>query len=160
MDTPHLLSRTMLIFHDHWRHRQLLQTKLDNIPNKPHSLSLAIAHQLDIGCDLFPLGLISSSFGTTYETLWDPYQGPKSISASQWIKKIIHFCIHMFRDLWKLRCSTQHDEQKDTLEIAYRTELKTYSTKKSGVIGGNLQPQIGNSSRCQPASSIPKPSQR
>ena len=123
MDTPPMLSKVILLFYDHWDSMEILQEKLDKIPEKPRILVIAIATQIDIGCDSFLLGLLSSSFGLAFEELWDPYQGHRSLSAQQWTTKIIKQILSIFRELWTLRCSIQKDEDVHSLEQAYRREL-------------------------------------
>ena len=114
-----------MAFYDHWQNPTALQEQIDKIQSKPQVLILAIANQFDIGCSLFPLGIIASEFGTAFETLWDPYQGKQKYTPIQWNKKLIRNCLDNFRELWKIRCTIQNDENKDTLETTYRTELQT-----------------------------------
>ena len=126
MDTPTQLAEVIMLFYDHWNDPTILQIKIDNIKEKPRNLILAIANQFDIGCDLFPLGMISSAFGTCFSDMWVPYQGQRTMSSQRWMRTIIRAILDNFRDLWKLRCSTLNEENKETVEIAYRKELKEF----------------------------------
>ena len=125
MDTHPTLSRILLNFYDFWSNPPKLQEKLDTIPEITRDMNIAIATQMDIGCAFFPLGLVSASFGDLFERLWEPSQGNRNLTATQWTTKIIQQLLTSFRDLWALRCQIIQDDKKDSLESTYRAELHT-----------------------------------
>ena len=134
MNTAPILSRVLIIFYDYWHSIDTLREKMDAIPDKSQDLIIAIATQIDIGCDLFPLGLISISFGQLFESLWDPYQGNRNFTASQWTTRVIKQILDSFRDLWSLRCSILKDEGRDSIESTYRSELKALFSQDANAV--------------------------
>ena len=92
-----------------YRHQKITQvpfTKVVTTAQEPRTgtdsrdetdaLVIAATNQLDIRCDLFPIGLIYTPFGQTYESLWDLYQGKHNITALQWTTKLINQIPHVW----------------------------------------------------------------
>ena len=85
----------------------------------PTTLQLAICEQIDIGVNLFKLGIISSQFGVFHER-----QSIQTSSKSKcWSRKLIRQLFSISKELWSFRCTVMHEENQETLDKMYRDEL-------------------------------------
>ena len=85
----------------------------------PYDLQLAVCEQIDIGTDLFKLGIISAKFGAYQNTM----SSTSKTSQDQWIRHLIRNLFSISRELWSYRCKILHEENVETLDKLYRNEL-------------------------------------
>ena len=74
---------------------------------------------IDIGVDLFKLGIISNKFGAYQNAI---HTGIRTVGAS-WTRGLIQQLFAISRDLWGYRCSILHAKNKETLDKLYQNEL-------------------------------------
>ena len=118
-ETDVLLARVVMDLFD--MNRCTNVTEYEIFPTLPDELKNAFVDQMEIGVDLFKLGIISNKFG---EYQINHHTGNVQIAVT-WSKILIRKLFAISRELWKFRCSILHEENETTLDRMYRRELWT-----------------------------------
>ena len=111
---------------DHWNEPLIMQQKYEEMNFIDVKWNRLWESQNKLGSKNMMIGLLSYHFMLCQDDWAHSQRLPPRYSGEAWLKTVTTLIWRVFQSLWKKRCQIVNDDNKESMEQRFRTELWTY----------------------------------